>query len=315
MTDDLVEPPPRPSLLRTVFVGPAGIRAGWSISIFVICLGMMMALFIMPTKLLLEKTGYNIDRLGPVQTIAGEFAGFLGLLGASMVMALIERKPLISYGLEGRRRFSNFLWGMLWGFLSLSALLGVLLLSGFCGFDGQNIFGYEALVFGLAWGVAFLLVGLLEEYMMRGYLQATLARGIGFWWSAVILSAAFGAVHLGNQGESPVGIVAAALVGFVFCISLWYLKNLWWAIGFHCSWDWAESYFWGTANSGKVAEGHLFSVHPQGQALWSGGATGPEGSAFVLPLLLTIALLMWYVWGRSRRLASTVVREREGDLS
>jgi membrane protease YdiL (CAAX protease family) len=314
MTDDVIEPPPRPSLLRTVFVGPGGIRAGWSISIFVICMGMMMALFVMPTKLLLEKTGYHINQLGPIQTIAGELAGFLGVLGASMVMALIERKPSISYGLEGPRRFSNFLWGILWGFTALSALLGVLLLSGFYRFDGQNIFGNEVLVSGLAWGVAFLLVGLLEEYMMRGYLQATLARGIGFWWSAVILSAAFGAIHLGNQGESPVGIIAAALVGFVFCISLWYQKNLWWAIGFHCSWDWAESYFWGTADSGKVVEGHLFSVHPQGQALWSGGATGPEGSAFVLPLLLVITLLMWHVWGRSSRYVVTGTMAGKPDL-
>jgi hypothetical protein len=82
-------------------------------------------------------------------------------------------------------------------------------------------------------------------------------------------------------------------------MSLWYLKNLWWAIGFHASWDWAQSYLWGTADSGMLIHGHLFSVHPEGNILWSGGSTGPEGSLMIIPLLLVIAFLMWIIWRRT----------------
>jgi hypothetical protein len=184
--------------------------------------------------------------------------------------------------------------------IALSILVGVLNLSGLLIFDGQQMFGKAAVIYAIGWGVGFFLVGLYEEYFMRGYMMATLTRGIGFWWSALVFSLLFGCIHILNKGESPVGIVSAVLVGFVFCISLWYLKTLWWAIGFHASWDWAESYLWGTADSGRVAQGHLFAVHPQGNILFSGGATGPEGSLLVIPLLFIIAALMWLAWGRNK---------------
>ena len=299
MNDDVTTQQNSSPLLHRIFVGNQGIRAGWSIGIFFILMGLFTAAFVFPTQYLLEKNSLSIGERQPFQSCAGELAGFLGLLGASMIMAFIEHKPLISYGLEGIKRFVTFLYGVLSGIAALSILIGALNLCGFLLFDGQIIYGWEAIRYAFGWGAAFFLVGLYEEYFLRGYLQATLTRGIGFWWSALFLSTAFGYIHIFNKGESPVGICSAALVGLVFCISLWYLKNLWWAIGFHASWDWAQSYLWGTADSGMVVQGHLYSVHPQGNSLWSGGEQGREGSLMVIPLLLVIALLMWIVWRRS----------------
>ena len=305
MNNDLISQEVPQSFLHRVFVGKHGIRAGWSIGIFFLLMGIFTALFIMPTIYLLEKNHLSMKELQPLQTCASDLAAFLGLLAATMVMARIEHKPLIFYGLEGSRRFVRFLYGLFCGVVALSILVAVLNLSGLLIFDGQQMFGKAAIIYAIGWGVGFFLVGLYEEYFMRGYMMATLTRGIGFWWSALVFSILFGCIHIMNKGESPVGIVAAVLVGFVFCISLWYLKTLWWAIGFHASWDWAESYLWGTADSGKIAQGHLFAVHPQGNILLSGGTTGPEGSLLVLPLVLIIAALMWLAWGRNKNVSDT----------
>jgi hypothetical protein len=301
MNDDGTTQPEPSSLFHRIFVGQQGIRAGWSIGIFIILMGLLTAAFIFPTQYLLEKNNLPVNEMQPIQTSIGELAVFLGLLGASMMMTFVEHRPLISYGLEGMQRLVKFLYGVLSGVAALSLLIGVLFYFGFLVFEGQHIYGWKAIQYAIGWGAAFFLVGLYEEYLLRGYLQAALARGIGFWWSALFLSAAFGCIHIFNKGESPVGICSAALVGIVFCISLWYLKNLWWAIGFHASWNWSQSYLWGTANSGTVVQGHLFSVHPQGNILWSGGATGPEGSFMIIPLLFVIALLMWIVWRRTAK--------------
>jgi hypothetical protein len=298
MKDDVTTTPVHPSMIQRIFKGNQGIRAGWSIGIFFILMGLLTAGFFFPAQYLLRANGLPLTDEQPLQVCVGELAAFLGVLGASMIMALIEHKPLISYGLDGTRRFVSLCYGGLSGVIALSVLVGTLYFSGFLVFDGQPVFDRNAITYAFAWGVACLLVGLYEEYFLRGYMQATLTRGIGFWWSALFLSIAFGSLHLSNKGESPVGIFSAALVGIVFCISLWYLKQLWWAIGFHASWNWSQSYLWGTANSGKVVQGHLFSVHPQGNILLSGGATGPEGSVMVIPLLLIIAILMWIVWKR-----------------
>ena len=98
----------------------------------------------------------------------------------------------------------------------------------------------------------------LDRYL-RGvsaarHLQYTLTHGIGFWWGALVMSILFGAIDGSNQGESPIGLFSAGAVGLVFCISLWYTGSLWWAIGFHAAWDWAQTYFYGTSDSGMVAQ-------------------------------------------------------------
>jgi len=298
MINDVTAQSVHPSKLHNFFIGTNGIRTGWSIGIFFILMAILTAAFFFPAKYILERNGLLFTEQQPLQICIIDFACFLGLLGASIIMALIEHRPVISYGLEGTRRFAKIFYGALSGIIALSGLVYVLKLSGFLIFDGQPVLNGKAIQYALSWGIAFSLVGLYEEYFSRGYLQATMTRGIGFWWSALLLSIVFGCLHISNKGESPIGIFSAALDGMICCISLWYLKDLWWAIGFHASWDWAESYLWGTANSGRVVQGHLFSVHPRGNILWSGGATGPEGSILVVPLLLIIALLMWIIWRR-----------------
>ena len=78
-----------------------------------------------------------------------------------------------------------------------------------------------------------------------------------------------------------------------FCVSIWLTGSAWWAIGCHAAWDWAETYFYGTADSGLVAPGHLLTTSPAGNPLWSGGTDGPEGSLLIIPIVLLI--LAWLV--------------------
>jgi uncharacterized protein len=78
----------------------------------------------------------------------------------------------------------------------------------------------------------------------------------------------------------------------VFCFSLWRTGSLWWAIGFHTAWDWAQSFLYGVADSGIMVRQHLLATHPLGKPLLSGGATGPEGSIFILPIVLIIVLII-----------------------
>jgi hypothetical protein len=94
--------------------------------------------------------------------------------------------------------------------------------------------------------------------------------------------------------------------------------SAWWAIGFHATWDWAETYFYGTADSGLPAKGHLLATSPAGAQIWSGGADGPEGSLLIIPLvlLLLLALLAMYGRGKHRALnpapASALTEQAEG---
>ena len=148
------------------------------------------------------------------------------------------------------------------------------------------------------WGAyAIALVGLAPCLI----LQLQKAPGTGFWNAAWATSVMFGAAHTSNNGENWIGIFAAAGIGFVFCASVRLTGSAWWAIGCHAAWDWGETYFYGTADSGFVAKGHLLTTAPTGNVLWSGGADGPEGSLLTIPIMLLIVLALVVQYGRKRQ--------------
>lgn len=155
------------------------------------------------------------------------------------------------------------------------------------------------------WGVyGVALLGLAPCFV----LERSHAARSGFWQAAWVTSMVFGFVHTGNNGENWIGIFAAAAIGFVFCVSIWVTGSAWWAIGCHAAWDWAETYFYGTADSGMVAKGHLLSASPAGNVLWSGGTDGPEGSLLVLGVILLLLAAVVAIHGRGRD-ASTAGQE------
>ena len=281
-----------------IFIGNNGIRAGWSALIFI---AIFLALEFFAALPIIPFIHFPVERGAPqpayVALVQEAVQATLVML-ATFIMSRIEKRPVAVYGYAGRARFVRFASGIVCGFAAISVLVGALWKSHLLAFDGSPLAGALAWKYAIQWAIAFLFVGIFEESLLRGYLQFTLTRGIGFWWTAVILSTTFGAIHGSNPGESPVGLFAAAAIGLIFCLSLWYTGSLWWAIGFHAAWDWGETYFYGTSNSGMVASGHLLFEHPTGPLLWTGGATGPEGSLLIVPLLLVMALLMWLWWGR-----------------
>ena len=153
------------------------------------------------------------------------------------------------------------------------------------------------------WGVYVIALAGLAPCL---WLHLKRTEGSGFWQAAWVTSTFFGFIHTGNNGENWIGIFAAAAIGFVFCVSVRLTGSAWWAIGCHASWDWAETYFYGTADSGMVAQGHYLSTTPVGNVLWSGGTDGPEGSLLVLGVILLMLAALLAIYGHRRPAEETV---------
>jgi membrane protease YdiL (CAAX protease family) len=315
------QPTPVPlSTTHRIFFGQDGLRAGWSL---LIAVALFSTLF--PVANTLAHKTHLIpphaleSAPSPIPVLISEGLAFLVTLLVTWIMSKIERRPLSVYGLGGRHKFSRFLLGAVWGVLFLSLLILLLVKTGMLVIDGRLLFGSDVFRYALAWIPGFLAIGLFEEYFFRGYLQYTLSRGLaglyrsgfkannsralGFWSAAVLVSFGFGAVHGSNPGESPIGLICAALASLVFCLSLWRTGSLWWAIGLHTTWDWAQSFLYGVADSGASFRFHLLATHPVGRPLLSGGATGPEGSLFVLPILFLLTLVILFTLPRTSQLA------------
>jgi len=268
--------------MNWIFVGPNGIRAGWSTALFLLLLaGCQLVLpRLVPT---LSATPTHIT---PTAALLREGVLLAVILCCTLVMARIEQRSFFSYGLAGPRSIPYAAQGFMWGLILVTVLVGELTVGGFLVFDGWALRGNATLEYALAWLLVFMLVAAAEETLFRGYLQYTLARGIGFWPAALLISCAFGLAHLRNSGELALGIGVAALGGIVFALALRMTGSLWWGIGFHTAWDWAQSFLFGSPVSGYVFEGRLVTSHPAGDARWSGGTAGPEASLLIAPVLV-----------------------------
>jgi membrane protease YdiL (CAAX protease family) len=351
--------------LRWAFIGSQGLRAGWSVTVFLmLTLLFMFALGSAATVIIKKVLHATTGNSTPATALIGEVILVLSILGAGALVAFLEGRSILDYNLTGPRRFVHFLSGLLGGFAALSALVGVLACGGWLHFGPVALSGGQIFSYAAAWGAVFLLTGFFEEGAFRCYLQFTLTRGINFWWAlgiigticlslllfvkgngvwgvyamallglfpclmlhirktpqsgfwqaAWVTSTLFGFIHISNNGENWIGIFAAALIGFVFCVSVWVTGSAWWAIGCHAAWDWAETYFYGTADSGMVAKGHYLTTSPAGNTLWSGGADGPEGSLLVLGVILLLLVALLVIYGRKRAvaLAAPVVERAAG---
>jgi CAAX protease family protein len=304
-------PPAQTSALRTIFVGKDGLRAGWSLLIFI---ALLAAIFI-SIRVVSQKMHPHAPKPAKEHSEISIKSGFLDesvpfvvVLFATWIMSKIERRSSAVYGFGGRRKLQHFVAGLVWGVTCLSSLILTLWRTGLLVIEGRLLFGSAMVRYGIIWLVGFLLVGLLEEFLTRGYLQYTLTRGLsgvyqwlfktshsealGFWTSAAIFSVLFGLGHSKNPGESPIGLLSAGLASMVFCLSLWRTGSLWWAIGFHTAWDWGQSFLYGVADSGTMVQHHLLATHPVGRPILSGGTTGPEGSIFVVAVLVLVSIII-----------------------
>src|SRR5271166_2229023 len=157
-------PPPQPSVLRKIFIGKDGLRAGWSLLIFIallaatlICVGAIAHKFYpSPHRSSSAASEASISLRG----FMGEAIPFLALLLVTWIMSKIERRPKSVYGLGGSRRLPYFLAGLAWGITCLSLLVLTLWKTGYLVIDGRLLFGSDILRYGAIWLLGFLLVGL-----------------------------------------------------------------------------------------------------------------------------------------------------------
>jgi len=293
----------QPSYARTLFLDPEGLRPGWGVAFYLL------------TFYLLQKVAMDLVSLrdfgasGLWSMMLGELGSLVAALIPAVVLARVEGRPWEIYGLPGKRAFGRLFWkGALWGFAGITLLMFALYGLHAFAFGHVILHGVRLVRFAAFWAAMFLLVGLFEEFCFRGYLQFTLARGIGFWPASFILSCGFGLIHLRNGGEQWRGLLAATLIGFFFCLTLRRTGNLWFAVGFHAAWDWGETFFYSVPDSGLVAPGHLLSSSHRGSDWLSGGSVGPEGSV----LCLVVIAVLWI--GFNRMYPRAVVRGEDATV-
>jgi uncharacterized protein len=282
--------------LKVIFWNEHELRAGWRL------LGYLVLFFVFASAGSRLTTILNLPRVTPTNTnalglLVQEALLMIAALAPAVILGILEGRPFGVYGLPGVSAFRARFWqGILWGLAMIAVMLLLIrMLGGFSFGDlalrGRALWGYAAL-----WGLCFLFVGFFEEFLFRGYTQFTLASGIGFWPAATMLSAVFGAVHLGNTGEQAIGALSVFVIAMFFCLTLRRTGNLWFAVGMHASFDWGETFLFSVPNSGVVASGHMLNSSFHGPVWLTGGTVGPEGSVMMFVVVAFAAAIFSQVF-------------------
>ncbi len=277
--------------MKSLFLGPRGLRAGWRIVLFVV----VAQLVVQSLFAVLHFRSAPTWQLRPFLT--EELVSLAGLVVSAVVLGVALRQRPARFGVgEARRALPHFAEGALWGAGAIIVLVGILAATGAAHFAPNGGWARAISPTGLGWLAAFLLVGVVEEFLFRGYVLGAATQGLGFWPGAIVLSLFFGAAHFfGKPHESVLDGINVTLIGLWFCFAVRATGSLWFAMGFHAAFDYVVLYMLGAPNTGNggmgLADALLRSAY-SGPGWWTGGVCGPEASVLVPPLFALLAVAL-----------------------
>lgn len=216
------------------------------------------------------------------------------------ILKAFTHEPLTRFGLGGRGRLAQLGIGVATGLAGMGLLIALMALCG--GVHGWTLAARpgSAMLYGLGYAASFACVAVAEEGLLRGYPLIQLSRAVSFWPAAVATSLIFLLLHTVHATENPVGLAQNGVIGLVLAYSVRRTGAIWFALGCHAAWDFAETYLFGVPDSGVTAPGALSTVDLAGPVWLTGGVTGPEASWLVFPVLAGMAVVTWRALPRWR---------------
>jgi membrane protease YdiL (CAAX protease family) len=305
---------PTAGFLNRIFLTEEGLRSGWSVFLYLaFWYAALWTMTVFVANILLPMfPRLAVGTFSPASVLIQEIIGFAAAYGAALLMARLEQRDAGVYGLPLQKAFGTSFWqGVALGLAEVSLLIGLISAFGGYSFGKLVLHGVGILGWGVLWSCAFVLVGLAEEFLFRGYVQYRLSRSVGFWPAAVFLSLIFAAGHWGNPGEGLVGLASVAVTGLVFALALRRTGNLWVAVGWHAAFDFGETFLFSVPDSGVLYDKHLSNAVLHGEPWLTGGSAGPEGSLFSFVTLGLSALLIHFLFPAKKESSARIDSSRQ----
>lgn len=139
------------------------------------------------------------------------------------------------------------------------------------------------------------IASLLEEITFRGYLLNNLMESVNKYIALGITAIIFGGLHSLNPNFTYLGLINLILMGIFLGIYYIHVKNLWFPIFLHLSWNYFQGPIFGFSISGK-GQGIDFFIEQElhGNPLITGGNFGFEGSIILTIIIIILILVLDY---------------------
>ncbi len=240
---------------------------------------------------------------------------------------LLDRRSLRDFGLWlSPSWWLDFGFGLLLGAVLMAFIFFVQWWMGWIEIVDTFHVGLSGIGFGsaiLGALLLFVVVGITEELLARGYHLRNMAEGLhlpalgigprgalGLAW--FLSSSLFSLLHIFNPNTTWYSIGGLMVAGIFLGLGYVLTGSLAIPIALHITWNFFQGNIFGFPVSGNTFDGAtLFQIRQGGPILWTGGAFGPEAgllgmSAIALGYLLTVLWVRWRI-GRTRLLTSLAI--------
>jgi len=280
------------------------VRSGWKAFLFFLSYGAFTLVLALPCFVIMAVLQKQPQ---PHMESVEPFLGATAALAVSLWAVRIEERSFQSLGfvLQGRW-FREFGLGTLLGGMLITLVALLLRLQGGFHWASNPAGSLKGIAIGF---LLFVVVGVHEETVFRGYPFQRLMERTGVWPTQVVLGFLFAAMHLGNPGISMAGLTLKLLTmlhlflaAILFGLCYLRTRSLALPIGVHLGWNWFQGSLLGFDVSGTtMAKGFWKPVLHQGPDWLTGGAVGLEGSVFcaLVSVLGIIGLVLWKPRGAS----------------
>lgn len=210
-----------------------------------------------------------------------------------MYCRYFEKRKLHTMGFVRKGFVLQYIKGLLIGTAAFGAAYLVCLGTGSVQFEGaasDMIPIYILLYFG-----GYMVQGMAEEVICRGFLLVSLSRKYSVWFSAAASSLLFMALHFANNGMTVLSMVNLFLFGMFMALLFIQSGNIWIIAAVHSVWNFMQGNVMGVQVSGLAKQNSIFlTTFTDGRDFLNGGSFGLEGGLAVTVTLLTAIGIVYY---------------------
>lgn len=211
----------------------------------------------------------------------------------------IEKRSIASMGFRKTGWLMRYLKGYAIGTGMLLLCVLILWLMG----DLDFAFAEKIPVFYiLAFFVGFVLQGMSEEVLVRGYFMVSLGNRCHKAVAVGISSVAFAMLHLANPGINLLALLNLTLFGVFMAVYVLRTDDLWGVCAIHSAWNFAQGNLVGIRVSGMAQLPTVAIMQPLGdQWMFHGGGFGLEGGLIVTFVTLAAIALTLFLPQKARK--------------
>lgn len=273
---------PRPQFIKEAERKESGLRYSVNIVVYFV----VFFLYLIGTSLLSSVFLYFGEGLsvGVEEVIANACNG-IGILLALLFCQVFEKRGPRTLGYVKAGWGKEYLIGIAIGLggFAICVLLGMTFgVVEITGFAPEIPWGVILLLF-----ISYLIQGMNEEVLVRGYLMVSLDKKMPTWAGCLISGAFFSLLHILNGGAGVMSVLNVFVVGMFLGVLFLRRGSLWMAAGFHGAWNFTQGNLFGLSVSGNVTYTSVLSTKIlPGNSLLTGGNFGLEASIFTTILAI-----------------------------